>query len=470
MKHFLRFGTAAGQKYFYANGADNLYDAVVINANMIAFSPKALANFIVKKTINKPFFIDPITHAFQHNQSLICNKKGQIKRSISKLINLYGDDLKNTICTEIEGEKDYLPKRRLFPDDINKRFIKSFTKNVLDFQKKVSQEKKIDEYKDYIDFANEEDSSLNLETRFEPEFLVAPYFYIDNIIWLEKNIKMIEKAKEIESEKEIFAQIVIDKKFIEKAATGDREDLEKIMNAYKDCNADGFLIWIDDYSEHHEISKNLIEYGKLLKGIKKDSSTKKIYSLYGSYFSIMLIHSEIGILDGVCHGLEYGETRTVVPVGGGIPTAKFYFYPLHKRIDEAEMFNFITTTEKVTDYFSDVCDCKVCQSIFKDKNFIEKFNENFGNTEETRIKMRSGGFITRHYPSTKTKDNSLRHYLLMKLKEFKQVSTTNFDDLINKLENDCNEYSKYFNSSDTKHLMEWKKALNDLRINEINTK
>lgn len=460
MKHFLRFGTNAGQKYFHMNGADKLYDAVVINANMIAFSPKALANFIVKKTTSKPFFIDPITHAFQHNQSFICNKDGNIKKSISKLIDLYGDNLKDKICTE--GEKDYLPKQRLFPDDIDSDFIESFTKNVLDFQKKVSQEKRADEYKDYIDFANEEDSSLELETRFEPEFLVAPYFYIDDIVWLEKNIKMIEKAKEIESEKNVFAQIVIDKKFIEKAVAGDGDELSVIINAYKDCSADGFLIWIDDYSEHHEISKNLIEYGKLLKGIKSNS-TKKIYSLYGSYFSIMLTHSEIEILDGVCHGLEYGEARAVVPVGGGIPTAKFYYYPLHKRIDEAEMFNFLTTTEKVTDYSTDICDCTVCHSIFNGKNFVEKFNENFGNTEETRVKMRNGGFITRHYPSTKTKDNSLRHYLLMKLKEFKQVKTGDLNDLIDKLKNDYEEYSKYFNSSDTKHLIEWQKALDELK-------
>ena len=459
IKHFLRFGTNAGQKYFHANGADKLYDAVVINANMIAFCPKAMANFIVKKTTDKPFFIDPITHAFQHNQSFICNKNGNIKRSIAKLIDLYGDNLKNKICTE-EG-KDYFPKQRLFCEDVDDEFIKSFTKNVLDFQKNVSQEKKVNEYKDYIDFANKEDSSLELEVKFEPEFLVAPYFYIDDIGWLDKNIKMIEKAKEIEPEKEIFAQIVIDKNFIEKAVAGDCEGLSKIRDAYKDCDADGFLIWIDDYSEHHEISKNLIEYGKLLKGIK-DISSKKIYSLYGSYFSVMLTHSKIGILDGVCHGLEYGEARSVVPVGGGIPTAKFYFYPLHKRIDEAEMFNFITT-DKAIDYFSEVCGCTVCRSIFEDDKFVENFNENFGNTEEVRIKMRNGGFITRHYPSTKTKDNSLKHYLLMKLEEFREIDKIEFCDLISKLEEDYNEYSKYFNSSNTKHLAEWKKALDELK-------
>ena len=73
MRHFLRYGTNAEQKHFHTDGLETLYDAVVINANMIAFSPDTIANFIVKKTVSKPFFIDPITHAFQHNQSFICD-------------------------------------------------------------------------------------------------------------------------------------------------------------------------------------------------------------------------------------------------------------------------------------------------------------------------------------------------------------------------------------------------------------
>jgi hypothetical protein len=458
MKHLLRFGTNAGQKYFHENGADNLYDAVVINANMIAFSPKAIANFIVKKTTNKSFFIDPITHAFQHNQSFI-SKDDKIKKSISNLIEAYGDELENKVCTR--SGKDFFTKKRLQFTDIDDDFIKSFTMHVLEFQKNVSQEKKADEYRDYIEFANGEDPTLELETRFEPEFLVAPYFYIDDIHWLEKNIKMIEEAKNIEEGKSIYAQIVIDKKFIEKAAVGEDEDLRVIIEAYNQCRADGYLIWIDDYSEHHEISANLIEYGKLLKGIKNGSS-KKIFSLYGSFFSTMLSHSDLQVLDGVCHGLEYGETRAVVPVGGGIPTAKFYFYPLHKRIEEAEMFNFLTT-DKVDNYLDDVCDCNVCRSVFENEDFIKVFNENFGNTEETRIKMRSGGFITRHYPSTKTKDNSLRHYLLMKLREFKEVDEVPLSDILNQLMKDHKKYSEYFNSGDTRHLAEWHKAISKLQ-------
>jgi hypothetical protein len=146
MRHLLRYGTNAGQKYFHQNGLECLYDAMVINANMIAFSPDTISNFIAKKTVSKPFFIDPITHAFQHNQSFICDSGGKkIKKSISKLIVAYGNALKDKICTE--DDKDFMPTKQLEIGDIDEEFIESFTKNVLSFQKDVSKAKKTDDYK-----------------------------------------------------------------------------------------------------------------------------------------------------------------------------------------------------------------------------------------------------------------------------------------------------------------------------------
>ena len=406
MRHFLRYGTNAEQKHFHTDGLETLYDAVVINANMIAFSPDTIANFIVKKTVSKPFFIDPITHAFQHNQSFICDAGwGKIKKSISKLITSYGDCLKTKICTE--SGQDLIPSKRLEVSDIDDTFIHTFTDNVLKFQKEVSKGKKVDEYKDYIDFANQEDSSLDMSIELEPTFLVAPYFYLD-IDWLDINIRLISKAKELApTEKKVFAQIVIDKKIFERATMGYDEDFNRIIDAYKNSSADGFLLWIDGYSEHEEISYSLKKYIDFLKRLKGESQ-KIIYSLYWSYFSIIL--TKLWILDGVCHWLEYGESRAVIPVGGWIPTAKYYFYPLHKRINESEMFRFLSVGN-IQDFCMDVCDCETCKQLMNPYS-IENFSLNFGNTETSVTRSRNW-FITRHYPSTATKKNSLRHYLYM---------------------------------------------------------
>ena len=185
--------------------------------------------------------------------------------------------MKTKICTE--SGQDLIPSKRLEVSDIDDTFIHTFTDNVLKFQKEVSKGKKVDEYKDYIDFANQEDSSLDMSIELEPTFLVAPYFYLD-IDWLDINIRLISKAKELApTEKKVFAQIVIDKKIFERATMGYDEDFNRIIDAYKNSSADGFLLWIDGYSEHEEISYSLKKYIDFLKRLKGESQ-KIIYSLY----------------------------------------------------------------------------------------------------------------------------------------------------------------------------------------------
>lgn len=427
---------------------------------MVAFSPDAIRNFIVKKTIKKPFFIDPITHAFQHNQSFICDEwNTKIKKSIAKLINSYWENLKNKIC--LENGTDLTPLKRLEVSDIDSTFIDEFSHNVLDFQKNISAWKKVDDYKKYIDFANAADPKLGMEINIEPVLLVAPYFYIDTSMeWIDINIRLINKSKELEPDKQVFAQIVIDKKIIEMAAMGNSDCLNSIIQKYTWSNADGFLVWVDDYSEHEEIAKSLSTYADFLRQLRPQWSTKKVYSLYWSYFSIIL--TKKWILDWVCNGLEYGESRAVIPVGGGIPTAKYYFYPLHKRINEAEMFRFLSI-KWVSSFCDEVCDCCVCTELMNAYT-IEKFSENYWNTEKSVVRSRNGWFITRHYPSTQTKENSLKHYLHMKYKEFGYVDTSNMSAIKEELVNNFDTYKSYFNSNDIGHLEQWHEAIKVLEL------
>ena len=62
--HLVRFGTAADQTYLLNEFAPT-YDQLVVNANTIAHMPAAMATFLAVRA-NKPFLIDPQTHAFQH--------------------------------------------------------------------------------------------------------------------------------------------------------------------------------------------------------------------------------------------------------------------------------------------------------------------------------------------------------------------------------------------------------------------
>src|SRR5688572_25802019 len=94
--HIVRYGTAADQKFLTGEFADT-YDQLVINAKMVAHMPSALATLITQKA-NKPFFIDPQTHAFQHASAhLVSPKTGEISRSIRKLVEAYGDPVQGPV-------------------------------------------------------------------------------------------------------------------------------------------------------------------------------------------------------------------------------------------------------------------------------------------------------------------------------------------------------------------------------------
>ena len=65
--HILRYGTNADQKYIEEMNRTVRY--IHLNANMLAYSPASISEFLMVNCIggDRFFFIDPITHAFQHS-------------------------------------------------------------------------------------------------------------------------------------------------------------------------------------------------------------------------------------------------------------------------------------------------------------------------------------------------------------------------------------------------------------------
>ncbi len=470
MKHILRYGTHADQKYF-GDGFEDCYNMIAINANMVAFSPNALALFVGKLTVDKAFFIDPITHLFQHSQSFISNNEGVIKKSIENLIEKYSVELIETSeyksSQEATQERYDFMKSELRADQIDEAFALQFTRNVLDYQKNVAWQKgNIEQYNKYIEFAKEREPSLSgLEIHQEPDFLVAPYFFIgEEDEWVEKNIRFIEIAKSIEAKKDIFAQIVISKTIIERSLFNPGESsLEGIIDRYNEVGVDGFLFWIDAYFEQKELAESLKQYISSLRILKRRD--KPIYILYGSYFSALLSNGDDKIVDGVAHGLEYGEAREVVPLGGGIPMAKFYFYPLHKRMSVKDMSEVIRALEINTkeEFFEKICSCSMCKELIKTNNVLTDFQLGYGQTKPSTF-QRGGNLVTVNFPTIETKGNSLRHYLYNKKIEFLSTTNKSLKSLIREMEVSLLTYEGIVDSSELGHLKEWIRAVNESRV------
>lgn len=260
--HFVRYGTAAEQEYM--REYQHTYDGIAINGSILAHISKAISAF-VHKDINKKFFIDPMTHSFQHELDKIKNAEGNIKASIKKLMQEYGEPIASVLIKD----------RPIKKSDFSSASKKTFVENVLRFQNDHIASNVADKYHDYIEW----DSSL----KREPSFLIAPYFYLkqNNLdSWLDLNIEMLGQALTFKNKfdgKDIYAQLVIDKRLLL-----DDEIIGSILNQYS--KADGLLYWIDGLDETDADENELQHIKDLVKNYKKLNPRKRIISLYGGYF------------------------------------------------------------------------------------------------------------------------------------------------------------------------------------------
>ena len=71
----------------------------------VAHAPDGLGGFLLEKTHNPPYLIDPLTHAFQHELSAVTNSEGNVKSSIMKLAEAYGEPILSSV-----GKSPLLPK------------------------------------------------------------------------------------------------------------------------------------------------------------------------------------------------------------------------------------------------------------------------------------------------------------------------------------------------------------------------
>lgn len=429
--HILRYGTVAEKVHL--EKAVSAYDYLSINGNTAAYVSSAIAKFVVAKFFSrsdKGFFIDPITYAFQNEISLLktvskTTGKESIKKSVQKLIDVYGYPTTKVHTGQPVAIED-------FSDDT---IIQEFCERVVSFQYNLVYDhiskNDLQKYFDYVSPTQ----SKNL-AQLRPKFLIAPYFYLDINDsnwekWMKLNVEFLQTAKEYSdnhcNNTPVFAQIVVSKETLKRLDT-----VSVIARTFSSVACDGYTVWVDDLCEHEAEPAELYGFMKLLEGLRG----KPVFNMYGGFFSILLTHKAIGLLSGVSHGLEYGESRKVYPVGGGIPVSKYYFFPLHQRLDFTKAF-YLLENDGVIDttasnwgssskYYSDICKCAQCKKIIGEDmvNFMEFESKEFYEVH------RKDQILRRKKASADTKTNCLYHYLLCKKVEFSLVAGSTLDKLV----------------------------------------
>jgi len=452
-KHIYHFNMHSEKKYFLGKEHINNYDLIGLNGNIVAHSPNAIAALI--STTAKKYFIDPQTHIFQHDPHLLesnSRKPGEedqikYKTSVVKLAERHlGMPFYNVLQTN----------SRLSPEsfktesgDLENDLISESCDRVLDFQKSFIGNN-----------LDEEERDLLGKDLPHPDFLIAPYFYISRSNtkeWLEINEAFYKAAKISQPNEQVFYALVVSKDAMDSFQ-------DRIIESLKGLNLDGILLWIDGHQEEDLTSSQVECYIKLLKNLK--SLGAPIYNSHAGYLSILLSHPALNLLQGLGHSMNYGEHRTVVPVGGGIPQAYFYLRKNHSRNKYVNAFNILSGKGwygSVEEYLKNVCNCHKCQELIRLKGSAIEAFISYGETgEPTTIRRRNGTVVRISYPTGEAKDIAVRHYVNNKDLEFNSLNTKSFSELNDELKDVYNDLLKVADIKVIQHLDIWNASLTKL--------
>lgn len=432
--HMVRYGTHA-ESMFLSGDFRDTYNVLVVNGNMAAYYPAAMARFIAQQVFNKSYIIDPQTHAFQHDLRYIrSSKTEEIKSSIARLLEQYGEPFKESINAG----------RPVCPDDFkDKGVLTSAVERVIEFQRNVFSAQK-GEWQKYYEFIN--------ITPLKPWAVIAPYFFMDELSveqWLEINVRAVEIAKAKYPDEKVVMQLVIGKGLLLS------QELSGVIERVISTPADMVAIWIDDFDETLATITELTMYKDMLKEL---GGKKEVLILYGSYFSVALMKAlpELSI-KGVCHGLEYAEHRPVIPVGGGLPVSKFYYPSLHIRIPYVEVVSLIRPFfDSKEDYFRYVCNCKTCTELIGRAFSVEEGFARYGETSPA-VSRRNNQVVVLNYPTTEARNLCVKHYMWCKVKEYQEAEQSALQ-VARKLIQAAEEYKAVGNAF-TAHCLRWAKVL-----------
>lgn len=396
VEHWMTFSTFAEQRYFVYPDTST-YTGAIINGNMAAHAPTGLAAFLLERTAGLSYVIDPLTHAFQHDPVHIQNDEGEPKSSIGKLAGAYGEPIAGLV-----GRKPLLPGDL---SDAGKR--KAFVEHCLEFQLcKLADAMAASPAIKYLDKSVDE---------LRPSVLIAPYFFMSETTidaWLPLALDCVKLSLETRPSQKVYAAVVVSDGVILNPALRQR-----LIDAFGSSGAAGFFVWVDNLDEHGAGMPELEGLVTLARGLRHTKS-KQVVNLHGGYFSVLA--SGVlgdGALTGVAHGPEFGESRSVVPVGGGIPIARYYLPGLHERIKYRDALQYLIAKNWLTsasEFHENVCMCQECkQTLAGDANNFVKF----GAAEVKQVRRR-WGMVNIDFPTPETKERCLRHYLNRKKLEY----------------------------------------------------
>jgi len=444
MDHIYYYATHAEQRYFLGPTMRDQYNKIGINGNIVSYTPSGVASFLA--TANKPFYIDPQTHIFQFSTQHLKKNNDPKKKFKPSIEILASDRLKGPFSSVVTEDKPLLPSVFYEGDEIDLEKVDIICRGCLEFQKNT-----------IIEEINEEDIEfLDTEENLTPQFLIAPYFYIsskNSPKWLDLTSICYSRTKELENNFPIYLSLVIAKDIV-----FDAREKERVIEKIRNIKPDGILLWVDDLEEESLSVDKVQKYIQFLKSLK--TNTGIVINTHSGYLSILFGHPEVGgLFDGISHGINYGESRSVVPVGGGIPMARFYFYSVHSRLRWGDALQIVQKNNwwgRRETYAKNVCSCKQCHDLIAQSNTVEDAFFYYGRSQTVERKSRSGSRIELEYPTSEAKQAAANHYLFNKTREINSIQNFTLAEIFDQLTDSYNKTAPILGDDQVAHLNNWR--------------
>ncbi|MFC1568492.1 hypothetical protein ACFL37_02195 [Candidatus Margulisiibacteriota bacterium] len=453
--HIIQYNVHAEQRYFLGEFRE-LYNMISLNGNIVSHTPQGVAAFLARA--NKDFFIDPQTHAFQHptihlKRNISSREKGEsprfdFKPSIRKLAESH---LQGVFASVLDNDRPIMPADFFSSArNINNEIVAQTCENVVRFQKETLANS-LDE--EELEFIGEEDG-------LKPNFIIAPYFYLSPKYyreWLKINLACYAATKAIVNDVPVYLFLVISKEALQKGQKAIIDQLSQIQ-------PDGIFLWIDGHAEEHLTDAEIGNFIKLVKGLR--DTTDVLCNYHGGYLSTLLCHSDLNnLFNGVGHSINYGEHRKVVPIGGGIPMARFYFPIIHSRLRFGDGLGIILSKKWMSSasvYRENVCKCPQCTKLIQSCDSVDLAFAAYGDSHPVEFRRRSGTVVRLEYPNSEAKQAAAYHYLYNKAHELREIETKPLSDLLDEMDETFQDISPYVGEDLVDHLASWEKALSKI--------
>lgn len=318
-KVILRMGSHAEKDYFEKTAI--FFDGIIIGANLLESTPAATASFLTKLK-KLPYYIDPMTYAFgsyidrdgQRREDLDWIKSEQKKKDgtyikdYKRSYRLLASKLGSQIGCCIERD------RAITQEDLDKqKSLKNLCENVAQYQ--------IDAIKNIY----EQDPEWSIFSKFigPPKVVFAPYFYKESgnkSISLDTLLEMASLTVNLNLKIPVHTIICADESYLL-----DSSFINHLKNNLPKTGVNGVWFWFSIFNEKVADGTRLNNFRVLVEEL---SDEMEVYNMHGGYFSLALC--KYG-MNGISHGIGYGEQKDVLPViGQSIPTVRYYLPDLHK--------------------------------------------------------------------------------------------------------------------------------------------